>query len=116
MNETRQQDIIWVKIPYSDMEGAKFRPALVVSNDPYNNKHLGIIVCAITSNIDKQEFGIIFDNSNLISGKIHLKSKVRADKVMSIEKTLVVKSFARLNNKTFDSVIEEVIKLMRRNK
>ena len=116
MNETRQQDIIWVKFPYSDMEEAKFRPALVVSNDSYNNKHMDIIICAITSNIDRQEFGVMFDNSNLISGKIYLKSKVRADKIMPIEKTLAVKSFARLNNKTFDSVIEEVTKLMRRNK
>ncbi len=112
----RQQDIIWVKFPYSNMNEAKFRPALVVSNDSYNGKHSDIIVCAITSNLDKQEFCVFIDNSDLISGRLPMKSKVRADKIMPIENTLAVKSFARLNNSTFDLVTEKIIKLMKRTK
>ncbi len=115
MNEIRQQDIVWVKFPYSDMEETKFRPALVVSNDNYNSKRLDVIVCAITSKPDNN-FGVAIGNSSLITGKMPLKSNARADKIMLIEKTLVVKSFARLNNRTFDSLIEEIIKLIKRTK
>ncbi|MEK6888422.1 MAG: type II toxin-antitoxin system PemK/MazF family toxin [Candidatus Aenigmatarchaeota archaeon] len=116
MNELKQQDIVWVKFPYSDLHGQKFRPAVVVSNNAYNRKKQDVVVCAITSNLNEKEHGIMIDESNLSSGKLLMKSMVRADKIMLIEKALVAKTFARLNDDTFDMLTAEITKLMRRSK
>ena len=36
--KVKQRDIILIKFPFSDLSGAKVRPALVISNNQYNQK------------------------------------------------------------------------------
>lgn len=115
MGEIKQQDIVWTKFPYSDMQEAKFRPAVVVSNNEYNKKNPDIIACAVTSKLHEKEYSISLDKSNLASGNLPLKSRIRADKIIQIEKSLIAKSFARLNDKTFDSLVDEIKKLIKRS-
>ncbi len=112
----KQQDIIWVRFPYSDFEEAKFRPAVVVSNNDYNKENPDVAACAITSNLDEKDYSILIDESNIAEGKLPLKSKIRADKIMQIEKTIISKAFARLDDKTFDLTIVEIMKLVKRGK
>lgn len=109
-----QQDIVWVRLPFSSLEESKIRPAVVVSNNEYNKKNQDIIVCAITSNLEKKDYTIIVDSSNLSMGKLPVKSKIRADKIMHIEKKLILNRFAKLNNKTFDMLVKEIINLVQR--
>lgn len=109
-----QQDVIWVGLPFSSFKESKVRPAVIVSNDKYNKKSVDVVVCAITSNLEKMPYSLIIDNNNLSAGKMPMKSKIRADKIMQIERNLVINSFARLDNKTFDSLIEEINKLVKR--
>jgi len=45
-----------------------------------------------------------------------LKSRIRADKIMQIEKSLIAKAFARLDDKTFDLLNAEIMKLLKRAK
>lgn len=115
MNELKQQDIVWVKFPYSDLHGQKFRPAVIISNDNYNKKNSDVVACAITSKLDEKEHSILIDESNLSSGKMPLKSRIRADKIMNIEKILIAKTFAQLDAKTFDMTISEIMKLVKRH-
>ena len=111
-----QQEIVWVSLPFSSLEESKVRPAVIISNNEYNTKSQDVIVCAITSKLEEKQYSIIIDSKNLSQGKLSLKSRIRADKVMQIEKNLILKSFAQLNNKTFDALINEIIKLIRRAK
>lgn len=115
MDETRQQDIVWVRFPFSNMQDSKFRPALVLSHDSYNKNSLDIVACSITSKLGKKEFSVLIDDSNLSRGKMTLKSNIRADKVSSIEKDMIVKSFARLNDETYDLVVDEIDRLIKRS-
>ena len=114
MREIRQQDIVWVRFPYSDMSEEKFRPAVVASNDSYNRKSHDVIVCAITSKLDSKAYSVLIDDSMLSSGSMPLKSRIRADKIIRIEKGLVVKPFARLNNEAFDELTNEIMSLVKR--
>ena len=116
MGEARQQDIVWVRFPYSDMKESKFRPAVVVSNDDYNKKNPDVVACAITSKLDGMDYSILMDESNISSGKMPLKSRIRADKIILIDKALVAKAFARLDNRTFDSLTYEISRLVKRKK
>lgn len=115
MSQIRQQDIVWVRFPYSDMREVKFRPAVVVSNNSYNRKHNDVIACAITSRLEEKEYGIPIDESKIASGKMPLKSMIRVDKIMQIEATLIARMFARLDNKSFDLLTERIMRLVKRN-
>lgn len=109
-----QQDLVWVRLPFSSLRESKVRPAVIVSNNEYNKKSQDVIVCAITSRLDGK--GILIDSGNLSSGNLPVKSRIRADKIMQIEKNLIIKPFARLDNKTFDMLIDEIMKLLQRGK
>jgi mRNA interferase MazF len=49
--KVKQRDIILINFPFSDLTGAKVRPALVISNNEYNQNNLDALVLAITSNL-----------------------------------------------------------------
>ena len=46
--KVNQRDIVLIKFPFSDLSGAKVRPALVISNQGYNIKSLDTVVLALT--------------------------------------------------------------------
>lgn len=112
----KQQDLVWVRLPFSSLEESKVRPAVVVSNDYYNANSRDVIVCAVTSKLEEKLYSILIDNKNLSQGKLPLKSRIRADKIMQIEKKIIINSFAQLDNKTFDLLVKEVVNLVQRQR
>jgi len=110
-----QQDLVWVRLPFSSLRESKVRPAVIVSNTEYNRRS-DVVVCAVTSKLEEKQYSILIDSSNLSQGNLPIKSRIRADKIMQIEKSLIIKAFARLNNKTFDSLVSEIMKLVQRSK
>ncbi len=109
-----QQDIVIANISFSNLVESKIRPAVVISNNDYNKRNQDILVCAITSNIDDKPYTILIDSSNLSNGKLPMKSRIKADKILQIEKKLVIKTFAKLDNKTFDVLSQEIYNLIKR--
>jgi mRNA interferase MazF len=109
-----QQDLVWVKLPFSDLRQSKVRPALVVSNNGYNKSSLDVVVCAVTSKLKESKYGVPIDNKDLSRGILPIKSRVRADKILQIEKDLVIRPFAKLENKIFDKVVDKVEDLVKR--
>ena len=109
-----QQELVWVKLPFSNLRESKVRPALIVSNDRYNKSNPDIIVCAITSKLKESPYSVLIESNDLSSGNLPIKSRVRADKIMQIEKGLIIKAFAKLESKAFDKVINEIVDLVRR--
>lgn len=112
----KQQDIVWVKLPFSSLEESKVRPAVIVSNSNYNANNRDVIVCAITSKLEEKRYSILIDEKNLSKGNLPLKSRIRADKIMQIQKNLISNSFARLDNITFDLLVKEITDLVKRQK
>ncbi|MBI2664860.1 type II toxin-antitoxin system PemK/MazF family toxin [Candidatus Woesearchaeota archaeon] len=109
-----QQDLVWVKLPFSNLRQSKVRPALVVSNNSYNNSNPDIVVCAVTSKLKESEYSVQIGNKDLTSGNLPIKSRVRADKILQIEKELVIRPFAKIENKVFDKVVDKVGDLIKR--
>ncbi len=109
----KQKDIVWIKILFSNLEEEKIRPALVVSNDDYNSKNLDVVICAITSNTEKKPYSVLISQKDLGEGTLPIPSKIKADKIMQVEKTKIIKPFASLKSETFQLVVEEIISLMR---
>lgn len=110
----QQGDLVWVKVPFSSMESEKIRPALVVSNDSYNSSTLDVVICAVTSNVQETPYSVLISQKDIASGSLPIPSKIRADKLFQVEKTKVIKSFAKLSGKTFDKVISNINQLVSR--
>ena len=109
-----QQDLVWVKLPYTSLEESKIRPAVVISNNSYHQKYDDIVVCAITSKLEETPYSIFIEQKNLSTGRLPVKSRIRADKIMQVEKSLIIRSFAKLDNKTFDYLVGKIINLIKR--
>ncbi|MEK6854314.1 MAG: type II toxin-antitoxin system PemK/MazF family toxin [Nanoarchaeota archaeon] len=110
----KQQDVVWVKLPFSNRGESKIRPAVVVSNNSYNEQGRDVVVCAVTSKLETRQYSIALNQENLSEGKLPLKSLIRADKILQIEKSLIEATFATINNETFDKLFNEAVKLLKR--
>lgn len=110
--DIEQQDIVWVEVPYSNLEKSKIRPALVVSNNEYGYKSSDVVICAITSNLQKTPHSVFISQKDLCAGTLPIPSKIRVDKIMQVEKNKISRAFARLNEETFMLVVKEIINLV----
>ena len=108
----KQGEIIIVPFPFSDLSNIKQRPVLVLSKTKDNENSFDVITCGITSNLKDIKHSILIDNSNLEEGKIPKKSRIKIDKIFTIEKSIVKKIIARLNKETFEKVKSEFINLI----
>ncbi len=112
----RQGEIFWIHLPYSDLAREKHRPVLIVSNDNYNKQSEDVVACSVTSNLKERPYALYLDEKSFDEGSLPLKSKVRCDKIFSVEKTLFVKKMARLSQKTFRQVSEQITRLVSQEK
>ena len=109
-----QQNLVLMKFPFSNQEESKIRPGIIISNNEYNDKKQDVLVCAITSNLTYEEYSILIENKDLLNGSILIKSKIRADKILLIEKKLIIKVLAKLNDEVFDSLVEKIVTIIKR--
>ncbi|MGH2552141.1 MAG: type II toxin-antitoxin system PemK/MazF family toxin, partial [Chitinophagaceae bacterium] len=65
-------DIVVVPFPFSDLSGAKKRPALVLADLPGND----IILCQITSRFRKDRFAVELSQIDFIKGGLPVLSYV----------------------------------------
>jgi mRNA interferase MazF len=110
----KQQDLVWLSLPFSNLMERKVRPAIIVSNDGYNETNQDVVVCAVTSNLEEKNYSVPIDNGSLTQGRLPVKSKIRADKIMQVEKTLILSTFARVNSAAYDILMSEIKKLTAR--
>lgn len=108
----KQGDILLIPIPFTDLSSSKRRPVLVISNSEYNERTEDIIVAAVTSNIEEKDYSIVFKNSDMLEGSIKVDSCVRADKIYTLSKTIVVKKFGRVKQQVIDKVKEKIAYLL----
>jgi len=107
-----QGDILIVPFPFSDLSTIRQRPVLVLSNSIYNNHSEDIVTCGITSNLKDTDYSILIDNMNLLEGNLAIKSKIKADKIFTLHKNIVIKKIGRLNQETLKKVKSEIYKIM----
>ena len=101
----KQGEIVLVPFPYSDLSASKRRPALVLSNNIYNNKFPDIVICVITSNLYKDNFSVELNDSDLESGILPESSVIKCHKLFTIEQSRIIKKFSKINDKKLIDVI-----------
>lgn len=108
----RQRDILLIPIPFTDLQTTKRRPVLVLSNDTYNRTSEDILVAAMTSNLQSKFFGITVDPRDVEVGVLKRTSLIRADKLYTLSKRIILKKFGRLTAERYGAVVEVIKKLI----
>lgn len=93
----KQKDIVLIPFPFSNMTQQKQRPVVVLSDSVYNSKNSDLICCTITSNLRDYAHSISISNNDLESGNLLYSSKVKPNKVFTLEQNKILKNLCRLN-------------------
>ena len=107
-----QGEIVVVPFPFSDLSNIKQRPVLVLSKNARNKISDDIITCGITSRLKDAKCSVLIDNANLERGEIPDKSRIKIDKLFTLEKSIIKKRVAKINQATLLKVKEEFMKLV----
>jgi mRNA interferase MazF len=100
-------DIIVINFPFTDLSQSKRRPALVLAST--NKKD--IIICQITSQ-KFDNFSIPLFKDDFSEGELNKESYVRPNKLVTLDKTLVIYKIGKLNDKKIDDIITKLINIL----
>lgn len=96
-----QRDIVLIPFPYTDLTGAKLRPALIISNENIN-KNSDRICCLITSNPTNE--GLEIKKLNFQEGKLPFKSWIKPHRIFTIDSRIVNKRLCSINVQFYERV------------
>lgn len=106
-----QWQIVLVPFPFTDLSGAKKRPALVVSNAGFNRGHDDLICCLMTSKIVPETGCPIVAAGDLLEGTLPFETKIKPYRLFTIEKTLVIKQLGQLRPNKAEETRKELVGL-----
>ncbi len=101
-----------LSFPFSDLKSTKVRPAVVLSGSKYNKTSQDIIAVPITSNLKVGQFDILIKNKDLEKGKLIVDSKIKTDKIFSVEKRFIQKNLGRINRQTITKLKANVLDIL----
>jgi mRNA interferase MazF len=107
----KQKELVLLPYPFTDQGGTKVRPALVISNDIFNKKSNDCILIPLTTVIKDEPYSILISQENLSSGKLLKLSRIRVDKIFTIDKSLIMMKMGAIDNKTFEKIKSEILKI-----
>lgn len=90
-----QRDIVLISFPFSNLQGSKVRPAVVMSNETYNKRFADFIAIPLTSNMKLKGYTLVITNAQLESGMLIANSQAKIDKIFSVEQSLIRKKIGR---------------------
>lgn len=102
----KQADIIIVPFPFSNLRGSKLRPVIIISNSIVNRRN-DVIVAQITSNLHSDEFSFKITDSKITS-ILFYESEIRCHKLFTIDKSLIKKKIAGMDDFTFKELINKI--------
>ena len=92
-------DIVVVPFPFSNLHGAKRRPALVLADAGGDD----LILCQITSRHIRDDFAVSITSGDT-SGKLLIDSNVRPNKLFTTEKSIILYKIGTLCGDKLTSV------------
>lgn len=109
----KQGDIVLIPIPFTDLTSQKKRPAVIISSTAYNEENDDIVVVALTSNVEDRDFSIILTTEDLEQGSLKVTSMIRADKIYTLSKSIVLKTFGQVKPNILSKIRDSVLKLIK---
>jgi len=101
-------DIVVIPFPFSDLSGTKRRPALVITDLPYDD----IILCQITSISKLDNLTIPLKNDDFISGSLSVESFIRPNKIFTADKNLILYKIGHISDEKITEVINKLVSIL----
>lgn len=108
LEEFIKGSVIVFPFPFSDLSEQKRRPALVISVPSGRD----LIVCQITSHFHLDSYSIPLDNNDFVKGSLNLNSYIRPNKLISIDKRIVLYKAGLISSDKLETVIKSVIDII----
>ncbi len=105
-------EVVLVPVPFTDLSQTKRRPVLVVSNLKHNMATRDFISCGITSNLGNRPYSVLLDPSDMMEGVLPVRSRIKYDKIFTLEKNLVIKRIGKISSEKLRQVRESLISLL----
>jgi mRNA interferase MazF len=110
MTKYNRGAVIIVEVKFSDGSGSKLRPALIISDKPYNNSRDEVIISGITSNVERSYIG---DTEITNWEKAGLKVPSLATAVIqTVKKKLIRKQLGAIDKKEFAEIEKNIAKAL----
>jgi mRNA interferase MazF len=99
-----QGALVLIPIPFTDLSSRKRRPVIVISNDAYNRSGDDVVVVAMTSRLGSGAFDFLITPSDMVQGTLNQPGTVRADKIYTLAKSIVVKRFGKVSPQVIERI------------
>ena len=99
-----QRDIVLLNFPFSNLKQSKVRPAVILSNDKHNKKSNDIVFVPLTSNLQQTDYDMLITNKHLEKGNLIVDSRIKIDRIFSVDKKLVKMNIGKINKQTFSKI------------
>jgi mRNA interferase MazF len=110
MEKPLKGEVIVIPFPFTNMNAAKRRPALVLANIRGDD----VITCPISSQARGADYAIPLEDSDFSKGKLPLASFIRPNVLFTADKSLIEKKIGALKKNKIDEVIEQVCKILKK--
>lgn len=107
----QQRELVLLPYPFTNQEGSKVRPAIIISNDSFNRRCEDCVMVPLTTIIKQEPFSLILDQGDLEAGKLLKQSRIRIDKLFTIKKSLIMMKIGKISGKTFEKIKSEISKV-----
>lgn len=101
-------EIVIVPFPYSDLSGAKRRPALVIADWDGDD----VVCCQITSKSRFDGMEVELLNSDFESGSLPVGSNIRPNKIFTVFKPVILHNAGKISESKYADVIGVITKLI----
>ena len=101
-----QGDIVIIPVPFTDNEGYKLRPAVVISNEKVHSTGDTLIV-QITSRYKNDGLSIEI-NPDELTVNLPTKSFIRYHKIFVLEQKLIKGVVSHLNSASYNHLIQKI--------
>lgn len=104
MGRPLKGDIVTIPFPFSDLSGAKHRPALVIAS----MKGDDIILCQITSKSYGDPYSVLLELSDFVKGTLPQTSFIRPNKIFTADSSIVKRTIGHVSPEKIDEVIAAI--------
>jgi len=105
-------EVVLIPFPFTDLSQVKRRPVLILSSSRHNRDSRDFISCGITSNLGNRRNSVMLDPSEMVDGSIPTRSRIRYDKVFTLEKGLVLRGLGKVSSQKLSQVRSGLISLL----
>lgn len=103
-----QGEVVVVDLLFSNLEGSKIRPVLVISSTEYNKYEADVVVLKITSQQKQTPFTVSLTNKALVRGELKVESSIKTDFPLAIEKSKIIRRIGMVEPATIMKVKENL--------